>query len=69
MTKTTPSDLDHLPGYTGLADVTRPGMFVEECARLIARLAAVKKQSVRLFAARMSRVPEWELKAALARWM
>ena len=58
-----------LPKYGGIANVAAPGMPVDECARLIARLAAVKKKCVFIAASRMSGAPEWELTAALGRWM
>lgn len=58
-----------LPTYGGITDVAAVGMPVDECARLMARLAAVKKKGVFIAAARMTGAPEWELTAALGRWM
>ena len=61
--------LDRLPRFAGIGDVGRIGLPVDECARLLARFAAVKKRCVLICASRLPGVPEWELKAALARWM
>ncbi len=63
------ADLNDLPGYTGIEGVTVVGLSVDECARRIARFAAVKQSIVRLAAGRMTGVPEWELKALLGRAM
>jgi hypothetical protein len=61
--------LDKLPRYSGIAAVDRVGFSVEECARLVARFAAVKRQCVFIAAARMPDIEELELKAALAKSM
>lgn len=58
-----------LPDYTGITGVTRTGWSVDQCADFIARLAAVKRRCVEIAAARMTGTPEWEVKAALGRWM
>jgi hypothetical protein len=61
--------LDQLPACSGITDVRRLGWPVEVCAQLVARFAAIKKKCVYIAAARMPGTPEWELKAALAKWM
>ncbi|HEY4302130.1 MAG TPA: hypothetical protein VGM73_14745 [Candidatus Didemnitutus sp.] len=61
--------LDQLPRYAGIDEVSRPGLPVDECARMVARLAALKRGCVSIYSSRMPDTPEWELKAALARWM
>jgi len=61
--------LDKLPRFCGLSGVDRVGLSVEQCACLVARFAAIKKQSVYIAAARNARHREYELKIALARWM
>lgn len=61
--------LDKLPRCCGLSGVDRVGLSVEQCAHLVARFAAIKKQCVFIAAARMPGIGEYELKMALARWM
>jgi hypothetical protein len=61
--------LDKLPRYGGISAVDRIGFSVEECARFVARFAAVKRQCVFIAAARMPDIKELELKAALAKSM
>lgn len=63
------SYLEKLPAYAGIKDVLKEGMSVELCAGYLARFAAIKKQCVRILAAKVTGTPEWELKIALARWM
>ncbi len=58
-----------LPDYTGITGVGRTGWSVDQCAEFITRLAAVKQRCVEIAAARMTGTPEWEIKAALGRWM
>ncbi len=55
--------------YAGIAEASRPGMPVDECAGRLARFAAVQISLVEIAAGRMTGIPEWEIKAAFARWM
>jgi hypothetical protein len=61
--------LSKLPPYAGIAEPEQTGLSVDECASFIVRFAAIKKRTVQMFAARMTGIPEWELKAATGRWM
>ena len=63
------TNLSSLPDYTGITGVERTGWPVDQCAEFIARLAGVKLRCVEIAAARMTGIPEWEVKAALGRWM
>ncbi|MEO6845673.1 MAG: hypothetical protein ABI443_00295 [Chthoniobacterales bacterium] len=67
--KTIPGYLSKLPGYTGIQDVAKVGMSVDQCAALIGRFAAIKKRTAIIAAAHMTGAAEWELKAALGRWL
>ncbi len=58
---------ERVPAYTGIADVTRVGLAVEECAARAARFGFVAKQLMRVQAAKMSTVANWEFKATLGR--
>lgn len=69
MSQKPPAYLDDLPRYTGLTSVCEVGLPVETCAGYLARFAAIKKRLVQISAARMTGTPEWELKAALGRWL
>ena len=57
------------PAYAGILEVTRTGWSVDQCGTFVARLAAFKRQSARIWAGRMPGIPEWELKAAAGRWI
>lgn len=61
--------LDELPRYCGISHVDKAGLSVDECACLVARFAAIKRQCVFIKAARMADTPELEVKAVLAKWM
>lgn len=58
-----------LPDYTGISNAEKPGLPVDQCAGWLARFAAIKRRCVEITAAHMTGTPEWELKAALGRWM
>ncbi len=58
---------ERVPSYTGITDVARVGLAVEECAARAARFGFVAKQLMRVQAAKMSTVANWEFKAALGR--
>lgn len=62
-------DLNQLPGYTGIDNVNKVGMPVDECAGYMARFAAIKQMSCMIFSAHMTHIPEWELKACAGRWL
>lgn len=58
---------DNVLPYTGIPAVDRVGLAVEECTRRIARFGFVAKQLMRVQAAKMSTVANWEMKAAFGR--
>lgn len=53
--------------YTGIEQVHRVGLTVDECTARIGRFGFVAKQLMLVQAAKMSSVANWELKAALGR--
>jgi len=53
--------------YTGIPDVQRVGLTVEQCAERVGRFGFVAKQLMLVQAGKMSSVANWELKAALGR--
>jgi hypothetical protein len=53
--------------YSGIEDVARLGLSVDESARRLARYAAVERQLMRIGAGHIQGSPEWELKHAQAR--
>lgn len=53
--------------YAAIADATRPGLSVDECARRLQRYVAIERQLMRLGAGHLQGTPEWELKTAQAR--
>jgi hypothetical protein len=59
---------DHLvQPYTGIKEVGRTGLAVEECAERVARFGFVAKQLMLVQAGKMSSTANWEFKAALGR--
>ena len=59
---------DHLvQPYTGITEVERTGLAVEECAGRVARFGFVAKQLMLVQAGKMSSTANWEFKAALGR--
>ena len=62
-----PDTVSHLPSYTGITNVNRVGLMVSECARRVGRFGFVSQQLMRLQAAKMSSVANWEFKAMLGR--
>src|SRR5688500_14836001 len=59
---------DHLvQPYTGITDVKRVGLSVEECAERVGRFGYVAKQLMLVQAGKMSTIANWEFKAALGR--
>ena len=62
-----PDTVSHLPSYTGITNVNRVGLTVNECARRVGRFGFVSQQLMRLQAAKMSSVANWEFKAMLGR--
>lgn len=61
--------LDRLSPYAGLPGATKIGLSVDECAGRIARLAAIARQRLEVFAAHLILSPEWEIKGALGLWL
>jgi hypothetical protein len=53
--------------YAGIADVRRPGLPVKEASRWLLRLAAVERQLLHLQAGHLQGIPEWDVKAMVAR--
>lgn len=62
-------NLDKLPPYAGIAGATRVGLSVEECAARIARLAAISRSRIEIFAAHLVHSPEWEMKSLFGLWL
>lgn len=56
-----------IAGYTGITQVDRVGLSVEACAQRVGRFGFVSQRLMRLQAAKMSSVANWELKATLGR--
>lgn len=53
--------------YTGIEDVQRVGLAVEECATRVARFGFVSKSLMRVQAGKMASIANWEFKAAVGR--
>ncbi len=51
--------------YTGIVDVGRVGLAVEECAARVARFGYVSEQLMRVHAGKMTSIANWEFKAAV----
>jgi hypothetical protein len=53
--------------YTGISDVHRVGLAVEQCAERVGRFGYVSKQLMLVLAGKMAAVANWEFKAAVGR--
>lgn len=53
--------------YTGIADVERLGLSVEECAERVGRFGYVSKQLMLVQAGKMTAIANWEFKAAVGK--
>lgn len=58
---------DRVLPYTGIEQVQRVGLSVEQCAERVARFGFVAKQLMLAQAGKMSSIANWEFKAALGR--
>jgi len=56
-----------IPPYTGIAEPERIGRAVEECANRIGRFGFFSQQLMRVQAAKMSSIENWEFKAMIGR--
>jgi hypothetical protein len=61
------SKMQQIAAYTGIEDVTRLGLAVDDCAGRIGRFGFVAKQLMLVQAGKMSSVANWEFKAGLGR--
>jgi len=60
------NDRQVLP-YTGITDVKRVGLSVEECAQRVGRFGYIARQLMWVQAGKMTAIANWEFKAALGR--
>ncbi len=59
--------MERIYQYAGLQNVKQPGLSVDECAARLQALAYVEERLMRLQAAHIVTVPEWDIKGLLGR--